>query len=191
MADQILSKNKNAIIISDVRYIYNVKKIVEKHHGQFYLSPVGHALITKKLNELNADFCGESSGHYYFHEYGGAESVVRVILTIFDVLAKENKPLSVILNRYKYSFESGEINFKIPSDLKLKDIFEKIVNQFNGKIDYTDGLTIENDKFRLNIRGSNTEPLIRLNCESLKEVDLEENLSLIKNYLLNLGLQII
>jgi len=190
IADEILKKEKGGGILCDVRYVYNVKNIVEKNQGKFYLAPVGHALITKKLNEVKAVFCGESSGHYYFKEYGGAESAVRVIFTVFDVLAKSSETLSTLIKKYQSAFESGEMNFTIPTHLTLEQIFEKISQQYpQSKIDRLDGLTIELNDFRFNLRGSNTEPLIRLNCEAFDEKILKEEFEQLKQFLLDLGLK--
>jgi len=192
IAKQVLTTKPGAGILCDVRYIYNVKNIVSKYQGKFILAPVGHALITKKLNEEGAAFCGESSGHYYFSEYGGGESLSKVILTVLHTIASDDRPFSSIIKDYATSEESGEINFKLPENLNLPSLFDKVAAQFpHGKIERLDGITVELDDFRFNIRGSNTEPLIRLNCEASKKEVLEKNLLSVKEYLLSLGLNVV
>jgi phosphomannomutase len=190
IAKQILNTKPGTGILCDVRYIYNVKNIVNKYGGKFILAPVGHALITKKINEENAAFCGESSGHYYFNEYGGGESLAKVIFTVLHTIATENRPISSIIQDLQTSLESGETNFKLPENLKLPQLFDTVIAKFpQGEINRLDGLTIELDGLRFNIRGSNTEPLVRLNCESNNENKLKKGVTSVQNFLLSLGLQ--
>lgn len=189
IAKKILLHHPNASIMADVRYTNNIKNIVEKYRGNFLISPVGHALITKKMNENNVLFCGESSGHYYFRETGGAESTVRVIITILDLISRKNTSLSKLLKEVHSSYESGETNYKLPLHLTLTNLFKKIKKLYqNKKIIEIDGLTIENKNWRFNLRGSNTEPLVRLNLEANNQELLNDKLSEIKEVLDNQGL---
>ncbi len=189
IAQEILLKHPGSPLLADVRYTNNIKNIVEKYKGNFILSPVGHALITKKMNEYNALFCGESSGHYYFKETGGAESTVRVILTILNLISRKKTSLSRLVKGVQSSYESGEVNYKLPSHLTLNDLFKKIKVSYQDKqIIEIDGLTIENKDWRFNLRGSNTEPLVRLNLEAKNKQILNNKLLAIKEFLTNQGL---
>ncbi len=189
IAKEILVHYPNSSIMTDVRYTNNLKNIVEKYRGIFILSPVGHALITKKMNENNVFFCGESSGHYYFKETGGAESTIRVIITLLDLISKKNAPLSQLVKKVQSSYESGEINYHLPQNLPLVNLFKKIKSLYqNKKIIEIDGLTIENKDWRFNLRGSNTEPLVRLNVEANNENLLGKKLLEIKKILIDQGL---
>ena len=191
ITEDILKKEPNNKILCDVRYVNNVKNIVAKFKGEFILAPVGHALITKSLNENQAAFCGESSGHYYFRETGGAESTIRVILTILHLLSTTKKSLSQLVKEIKSSFESGEYNYHLTSNLTLQDIFNSLKEKFadDGKVIFLDGLTIEYPSWRFNIRGSNTEPLIRLNVEADNKKTLENKLKNLQLFFGKLGLK--
>ncbi len=186
IAKEVLLRYPNASIMADVRYTNNIKNIVEKYHGNFIISPVGHALITKKMNENNALFCGESSGHYYFRETGGAESTIRVIITILDLISKKNTSLSKLVKEVQSSYESGETNYKLPQHLTLANLFNKIKKLYQNKeIIEIDGLTIENKNWRFNLRGSNTEPLVRLNLEAKNRKILDDKLLETKKFLIS------
>ncbi len=188
IAKEILSKNNNETILVDVRYIKNISNLVKKMGGKVDYNRIGHSLITKKLNEVGGAFSGESSGHYFFRETGGAESTVRVIFHILDVLTKENKPLSQIVKDLMTSYESGEYNFKLPENLNKELLFEKIKKLYpEGKLNLLDGISIDFPNWRFNIRASNTEPLIRLNLESDNQRLTNEKLNEVKNKLLEMG----
>lgn len=179
IAREILKKKPGSKIVCDIRYVNNVKNIVQQYGDKFLIAPVGHALITKKINDAGAAFCGESSGHYYFHETGGAESTIRVILTLLQLITSSKKSLSQITDEVKTSFESGEYNYHLKENLTLNDLFNRLKKSFSdGKIITLDGLTIEYSNWRFNLRGSNTEPLVRLNIEadslSIMEKKLKE-----------------
>lgn len=189
IAREIFLDHPNALIMADVRYTNNIKNVVEKYRGKFIVSPVGHALITKKLNEHNAFFCGESSGHYYFKETGGAESTVRVIITILDLISRSKTSLSKLVKEVQSSYESGEINYQLPKQLTMAELFKKIKMSYRNKqIVEVDGLTIQDNDWRFNLRGSNTEPLIRLNLEAKNKQILNNKLLEIKELLINQGL---
>jgi len=105
--EKIFALKPKSRVIVDIRYILNIKKMVEKFGGKLSISPVGHALITKQLNEEGAVFAGESSGHYYFEEIGGGESSIRVILLILKILSEKNQPISKLIKSVQTAFESG------------------------------------------------------------------------------------
>lgn len=188
VAEELLKKQKGEHIMVDVRYTKNALRTVKQHKGRHTISPVGHALISKEMKRLDALFAGESSGHYYFRESGYADDPVPVILILLHRLAKEKKPISQIIERFKHYEESGEINFRVKNAQKLFKAVERYYKKQKGRIDKTDGLSITFSSWRCNIRSSNTEPLVRLNIEgkttSVVEKKIQELSSLIKNYAL-------
>ncbi len=185
IAQEILLKNPNETILVDIRYIKNVSNLVKKLGGQVVYNVVGHSLITKKLNEVNGAFSGESSGHYFFRETGGAESTIKVIYYILDVLTKKNKPLSEIVNELMTAYESGEYNFVLSENLNYQQLFKKIARIYqNADINYLDGISVSYNNWRFNIRASNTEPLIRLNLEADDKKLMKEKLKEVKNKIL-------
>lgn len=188
IAREILTKNKNEKILVDVRYTRNTSHIVEKYSGKTIFNVIGHALITKKLNEVNGAFSGESSGHFYFRETGGGESSIRAVYFVLDALSKLKKPFSKIVNELMTSFESGEFNFKLPDGSDSQKFLKKITNEFKeGKYNWMDGVSIDFSDWRFNIRASNTEPLIRLNLEADSEELMHQKLKEVKDKILSLG----
>ncbi len=167
IAQESLDINPGATVVVDIRYTRNVSNVVKKHGGKTFISKVGHAFITEDVNREHAYFAGESSGHFYFGSIGGAESAVRVILYVLDAMSREDKPISEILEHLKTSHESGEYNFVLPETVKPKELLQKISETYKtGEISWLDGLAIDYPEWRVNIRTSNTEPLLRLNVES-------------------------
>ncbi|MBI5127154.1 phosphomannomutase/phosphoglucomutase [Candidatus Roizmanbacteria bacterium] len=188
IAREILTRNKNEKILVDIRYTRNTVKVVKDFGGTPIINMVGHALITETLNKENGAFSGESSGHYFFRETGGAESSVRVIYYLMDVLSKYNKPLSEIITELLSSYESGEFNFKLPENENNQNFLKKISESFkDGTIDWMDGISVDYPDWRFNIRGSNNEPLIRLNLEADKEELMKEKLAKVKEKIISLG----
>jgi len=167
---EILKKNPKAKIILDIRYIKNVKSVCDKVGAKYSISQVGHALITEQLNREKADFAGESSGHFYFKETGGAESAIRVLLMVLDVMNRDKRPISKILADLHSYYESGEFNFILKGKLTGKQIQEHIAKEYtDGESSWLDGISVDYPDWRFNIRSSNTEPLLRLNVETKSE----------------------
>ncbi len=188
IAKEILTKSAGEKIIADIRNIMNVKKICEKYNGKFMVSKVGHALITEQLNREQAAFAGESSGHYYFRETGGAESSVRVILYLLSAMGKTEKPVSKLLEEFHSSFESGEYNFILPGTVNANELLEQISQDYkDGQISHLDGLAVDYSDWRFNIRSSNTEPLLRLNLEAKSQELMKQKISPLQDILLKAG----
>jgi phosphomannomutase len=140
------------------------------------MNRVGHAFIKRRMREENAVFGGEVTGHYYFREFYYADNGFIPALLILELMSRRNMTLRELLAplRRKY-FITGEINTKVAGidvvAARLKDLAEK----------YTDGHTYELDGFsaefpdwHFNVRGSNTEPLLRLNLEATTEALMNE-----------------
>lgn len=169
VARELLKKHKGATVLADIRYIMTPKKIVEELGGTFVITKVGHAFITEKLHETGGVFAGESSAHYFFKETGNAESQLPMILTILKVMTEENKALSSIVEGLRRSHESGEFNFRVKN---AKEVMAAVKNEFpEGETSELDGVSISFADWRLSLRSSNTEPLLRLNIE----VDINGN----------------
>lgn len=170
VAAEILKDFPKEKILVDIRYTRNVEHVVKKLGGTVGYTKVGHALITEQLNREGAIFAGESSGHYYFRDMGGCESTMRIILYVLRVLGREKKPISEILKSMETSHESGEYNFELPEGVTAKELTDKIVKEYaDGTLSTLDGIAIDYPEWRLSIRTSNTEPLLRLNIEGNSE----------------------
>ena len=166
LADSILRKEKGAAILYDVRASRAVRHMVEAAGGTALINRVGHAFFKTRMREVGAAFGGEVSGHYYFHDFYCADSGTIPALLILELLSVEGKKLSELLEplRSRY-FISGEINSEVEDqDTKMKELEERY---WDGQVSHLDGISVDYDDWHFNVRPSNTEPLLRLNLESL------------------------
>jgi phosphomannomutase len=185
VAKELLKKNKGENIFVDIRYIFTPKKIIEESGGKMIITKVGHAYITEAMNKYGGLFAGESSGHYFFKDTANAESQMPIILIILSVLSRENKSFSKIVEEYSRSYESGEINFKLPDSKKTMLALEEKYS--DGSLDEMDGLAINYPTWRFSVRISNTEPLLRLNIESYSKNELEKKKQELVNFIKNMS----
>lgn len=181
VAREMLKKNPGEKILFEIRNIFTPKKIVEEFGGTYEVTKVGHALITEAMNKSAALFAGEGSGHFYFRDTGNTESQVPVILIVLKVLSEEKKPFSEIIAELKRSYESGEINYKVSN---AADIIEAVKTKYqDGQIDLLDGAAITYPDWRLSLRMSNTEPLLRLNLEAYEKSVMEQKKQEVVNFI--------
>jgi phosphomannomutase len=166
LAETILRKEPGATILYDVRASRAVRDVVERAGGEAEVNRVGHAFFKTRMRDTGAAFGGEVSGHYYFRDFYCADSGTIPALLILELLSLEDGKLSQLLEplRSRY-FISGEINSEV-EDQKGK--MEELVEQYSdAEIGRIDGISIDYDDWHFNVRPSNTEPLLRLNLESL------------------------
>lgn len=172
VAREFLKEKPGATILFDIRYIMGSKKIVGEFGGKSVVTRVGHAFITEQLSKTGGVFAGESSGHFYYQANGNAESQLATIICVLKVLTEENKTLSEVAKELQRSYESGEYNFKTANS---QMILEKLKEKYkDGDFDLLDGVSVSYDDWRFNVRTSNTEPLLRLNVESVDEKTMEQ-----------------
>src|SRR4051794_27266981 len=166
LAVSILEKQPGAKVLYDVRASRAVQDLVSEAGGTALINRVGHAFFKVRMREEDAAFGGEVSGHYYFRDFYCADSGTVPALLILELLSKQGKRLSELLAplRAKY-FISGEINSEVSdSDAKMREIEERYSD---GEITKLDGVSVDYEDWHFNVRASNTEPLLRLNLESL------------------------
>ena len=188
LADEILKDYPDETIVVDIRNLRNVTSLVTKLGGKIALTRIGHAFITQKLTEVNGVFAGESSGHYFFRNTGFAESSITVVAYLIKILSRMNKPLSAIVRNYYTASESGEYNFKLAGKFTGKQIQEKIAKEYtDGESSWLDGISVEYPEWRFNMRGSNTEPLLRLNVESKSSQLTQTKLKELSDKIIALG----
>lgn len=166
MAKIELQKNPGSVVCYDIRPGKITQDVIEEMKGDPIVTPVGHSLIKEIMIENDASFGGESSGHYFYKEHYGTFEMPVVLLSRFLLfLSLENKPFSEVMKPYKKYFHSGEINRKVKD---TKTVIDKIKEKYkDGSISEIDGISIEYPDFWFNVRASNTEPLVRLNLESV------------------------
>jgi phosphomannomutase len=166
LAEALLRKERGATVLYDVRASRAVADVVRDHGGEAIVNRVGHAFFKTRMRETGAAFGGEVSGHYYFRDFYCADSGTLPALLILELLSVEEKKLSELLEplRSRY-FISGEINSEVDDqEAKMQEIRS---SYSDGELGELDGISVDYDDWHFNVRPSNTEPLLRLNLESL------------------------
>jgi phosphomannomutase len=166
LAESILAKQPGADILYDVRASRAVPDLVERLGGRAHMNRVGHAFFKLRMRDQGSAFGGEVSGHYYFRDFYNADSGTIPALLILELLSRRGATLAELLEplRSRY-FISGEINSEVADQQGKMDEIERRYG--GGRISKLDGISVDYDDWHFNVRPSNTEPLLRLNLESL------------------------
>jgi len=165
-AEAILKKQPDPKIIYDVRASWAVPETILRAGGEPLVNRVGHAFIKQRMREEQAVFAGEVSGHYYFRDFSQADSGVIPFLLMLELISERNTALSEIVRPFRETyFITGELNTPVPDvGAKLKELEERFGP--DGKVGHLDGLSVDAEGWHMNVRPSNTEPLLRLNLEA-------------------------
>ena len=173
LAKAFLQKNPRTKIIYDPRLTWNTEELVRENGGVPIMSKSGHAFIKEKMRKENAIYGGEMSAHHYFRDFSYCDSGMIPWLLVLELLSQaEGKTMSELMQeRMKRYPCSGEINSKVKD---ADEVLARIEEEYgaNGKITRVDGLSVEFDNWRFNLRKSNTEPVIRLNVETRHDISL-------------------
>jgi len=183
---QPLANNEKQKIIHDPRLTWNTIDIVKANNGQAIQSKTGHAFIKERMRAEDAVYGGEMSAHHYFRDFAYCDSGMIPWLLVAELVSVKNKSLSTLVEERIAAFPSpGEINSTVKNaDKVITKILEKYESLALVK-DTTDGISLEFENWRFNLRKSNTEPLLRLNLETrgdkvLMEQKTQELLALIR-----------
>ncbi len=183
MGQYFLEKHPGAKILYDVRASWAVPELIGAAGGVPLMERVGHAFIKARMSNEGAIFAGEVTGHYYFGDFNYADSGVIPSLIILEMLSKKGKTLSELLAPLESTyFISGEINTKVAD---VKAVLATLAEKYSDAEQHTmDGLSVNYPDWHFNVRGSNTEPLLRLNLEArskeLMEAKRDEVLAIIQ-----------
>ena len=169
------NKNKNKKIIHNLVCSNIVPETIRKYGGTPIIERVGHSFIKETMRKTKAVFACEHSAHYYYIDNYRADSGIITSLIVAEIVSKENKPLSKILDEFRkyHTMEETSIEVK-DKNSKLKEIETIYKKQFPKKISKLDGISVEFGNWRFNVRPSNTEPLLRLNLEADSEELMKE-----------------
>jgi phosphomannomutase len=185
LARAALVKEPGATVLYDPRSSRAVPDTVAAAGGQSDLSRVGHAFFKIRMRETKAVFGGEVSGHYYFRDFYCADSGTTPALLMLELVSREGRSLSELMAEFRSKyFISGEINSEV-ADQQAK--MDEIADRYSdGELSHLDGISIDYPDWHFNVRPSNTEPLLRLNLESLvsredMEAKRDEVLGLIRS----------
>ncbi len=167
LGQAFLAKFPGAKIIHDPRLTWNTIDIVTGAGGVPIQSKTGHAFIKERMRAEDAVYGGEMSAHHYFREFGYCDSGMIPWLLVTELVSRKKRPLSTLVQeRIKAFPASGEINLRLSHAAKA---LARVREQYESEasvIDTTDGISLEFDTWRFNLRSSNTEPVVRLNVES-------------------------
>ena len=171
----ILKKNPNEKIIYNLVCSKIVPETIEKYNGKAVMERVGHSFIKDTMKKVNAIFACEHSAHYYFRKNFNADSGLIASFIVTEIVSRENKPLSELLKEFKVYSKIEETNFEVKDkEAKLREI-EKYYSKLKPKkIMKIDGISVYFDDYWLNVRPSNTEPLLRLNLEAVSKGIMKE-----------------
>jgi len=188
LAEAFLTKHPGEKIIHDPRLTWNTIDMVNRAGGVPIQSKTGHAFIKERMRAENAIYGGEMSAHHYFRDFAYCDSGMIPWLLVAELLSHGGKKLSKLVNERISAYPcSGEINYRVTDvAMTLEHVLKYYINpspglaslapqaksegrglmHVNPIIDRTDGVSVEFPDWRFNLRGSNTEPLLRLNVET-------------------------
>ncbi|HEU4392919.1 MAG TPA: phosphomannomutase/phosphoglucomutase [Solirubrobacterales bacterium] len=166
LARSVLRANPGATVLYDPRSSRAVPDVVAAADGRSELSRVGHAFFKARMRETGAAFGGEVSGHYYFRDFWNADSGTIPALLMLELISLDGRGLAELMEEFRSKyFISGEINSEVADpEAKLEEIVDRYAD---GEITRLDGISVDHPEWHFNVRPSNTEPLLRLNLESL------------------------
>lgn len=167
LAKALLDRHPGGKIIHDPRLVWNTIEMVREAGGTPIQSKTGHAFIKERMRAEDAIYGGEMSAHHYFRDFAFCDTGMVPWLLIAALVSESGRSLAELVEDRMARFPcSGEINFKVAD---AKAAIEAVTAKYaalDPQIDRTDGLSADFGEWRLNLRSSNTEPLVRLNIES-------------------------
>jgi phosphomannomutase len=183
VAKNVLEKEPGATILYSAVCSKAFPELIEREGGRAIRTKAGHSIIKPQMRENNAAFGGEHSGHFYFRDNYFADSGIIAMLTVAELVARQEGPLSELLAPIDPYVRSGEINSEVEDQAAtMKRVEEHYARRDEPKIDHLDGLTVDFGDWWFNLRPSNTEPLLRLNVEASDRETMERE----RDELLNL-----
>ena len=174
VSKSMLEKEPGATILYSVVCSKAFPELIEREGGKAIRTKTGHSIIKPQMRENNAVFGGEHSGHFYFRDNYFADSGIVAMLTVAELVARQEKPISELLAPIDPYVRSGEINSEVEdTEATIQKVEESYSDDDNVEIDHLDGLTVDSGDWWFNLRPSNTEPLLRLNLEAQNRETME------------------
>jgi phosphomannomutase len=164
---QLLQQNPGECIVHDPRLTWNTIELIEASHGEAVQSKSGHAFIKETMRAVNGIYGGEMSAHHYFREFGYCDSGMIPWLLLSEMISTQNRSFAEMVDeRIERYPVSGEINTMVADPAMVIKRVEAHYAELPHQIDRTDGLGMDFEEWRFNLRSSNTEPLLRMNVET-------------------------
>ena len=177
IAKRELKREPGSVIIHNLITSRSVAEVVSENGGTAIKTRVGHSFIKQVMKDTNAIFGGEHSGHFYFRDFWFADSGMLAALHVLSALGetKSGETFSALIKEFDRYIASGEINTRVKDVLVTSNKVRQHFALMNDvQIDDLDGLTFASDAWWVNIRPSNTEPLLRLNAEAKDRATMEK-----------------
>ncbi len=176
LAERMLEKAEAAStrrIVHDPRLTWNTIDIVIQNGGIPVQSKTGHAFIKERMRQEDALYGGEMSAHHYFRDFAYCDNGTIPWLLVAELISDSGQPLSALVDTRKALFPvSGEINRRVGDIRQVLATIERHYQRSARALDCTDGISMDMGDWRFNLRGSNTEPLLRLNVEARGDAGL-------------------
>ena len=162
----MLAKEPGASVVYNVPSSHIVREVVEARGGKAIRERVGHSFIKATMRTNDCIFGGEHSGHFFYRDMYFADSAIVTAAVVMEIVSKSGKKFSELVRGYERYFAIEETNFSVEDKAavtkKLEDQYGAVANS----VDRLDGITFEFEDWWFNVRGSNTEPKLRLNLEA-------------------------
>jgi phosphomannomutase len=185
IAQAMLAADSSQTIVYDPRLTWNTLDIVGRMGGRAVVCKSGHAFIKEKMRAEDAAYGGEMSAHHYFKAHWYCDSGMIPFLLIANLVSQKGRTLGDLVSEMVSKYPcSGEVNSKVAD---VGQVLARVQQAYSdGQIHHLDGVSVEYPEWRFNLRGSNTEPVIRLNVESrgdraLMEQKTQELLAVIRS----------
>mgnify|MGYP001065665975 CR=1 FL=1 len=167
LAEAFLSQLGPQRVVHDPRLTWNTRDIAGQGGGEAVQSKTGHAFIKEKMREVDAVYGGEMSAHHYFRDFAYCDSGMIPWLLIAAMISAKGESLAAQVQERTAMFPcSGEINRTVDNPRALLTKVQEHYAMGASRVEHMDGLSVEFDEWRFNLRMSNTEPVVRLNVES-------------------------
>ncbi|QYK40607.1 MAG: phosphomannomutase [Paracoccaceae bacterium] len=175
LAEAALAREPGAAIVHDPRVVWNTQDVVERAGGRAVQARTGHAYLKAAMRATGAIYGGEMSAHHYFRDFMACDSGMIPWLLVAELVSRRGVGLADLVDSRRAAFpSSGEINFHLPDPAAAVARVEAALSPLAMARDDTDGLSLDLGRWRLNLRRSNTEPLLRLNVEARGDAGLVE-----------------
>ena len=171
IADYLSEKKDNLKVVYNVNVSPHALSLLDSKNISLHRCKVGHSNIKAMMKELEADFGGEHSAHFYYKDNYFADSAILTLLMFMTIISERGEKVSSMIDKYNFPPSSGEINFVVED---VESSLEKIKTVFTGDFDELDGLSYFDENFWFNVRGSNTEPKLRVNIEAPSQKILDK-----------------
>lgn len=179
VAREVLRQEPGAAIVYDLRSSWVLPETILACGGKPVKERVGHSFLKATMRKHDAPFGGELSGHYYFRRNWYADNSEIILLRVLELVAASPRPFSAMLDELMKYHSTGEVNFQV-ADKAAALATVRAAFADATSVDELDGVTIAYGDVRrpgwwwVNLRPSNTEPLLRMNLESDDRGRMEE-----------------